>query len=469
MPQTHFDFVVIGGGQAGIPLAHEFAAAGKKTALIEQKHLGGSCINFGCTPTKDVFASAKLAYDARRASIFGLEIPRVEVRFGEVIAQARRLVAEQKGHLEKGFQNQPNLSLIGAHAMLDGKNEAGHFRLKAGKEIYTASQVVLDTGSSTLIPEVEGLDPSDVLTSENWLDQDELPKKLVILGSGYIGLEMGQFYRRMGSEVIVVSEGTHALPREDADISGALLTMLEDEGIQFRFKTDLTKVEGSRGKYHLTTTTGAIDCTHLFIATGREANSENLGLESVGISPLRFGFLKVDPRLATNVPGLWVAGDLRGGPLFTHTSWDDYRILKSQILGNRSRTTDRIIPYAVFTDPELGRVGLTERDARALSAKTGSQVEIAHFNFSDNLKAMELREARGFIKLVVDQRDGQLLGAAVLGPQGSELVHIYGTLMASHAPYSVIRDEIMIHPTLAEAIQSVTSAVPAVNKVLKSA
>jgi pyruvate/2-oxoglutarate dehydrogenase complex dihydrolipoamide dehydrogenase (E3) component len=187
---------------------------------------------------------------------------------------------------------------------------------------------------------------------------------------------------------------------------------------------------------------------------------------------VRAGFLKCDNRLSTNVPGLWVVGDLRGGPMFTHTSWDDYRILKSQILGDKTRTTDRIVPYAVFTDPELGRVGLTERDARALSGKTGSQVEIARFNFSDNSKARELREGRGFIKIIIDQRNDQILGAAVLGPQGSELVHIYGTLMASRAPYSVIRDEIMIHPTLAEAIQSATSNLgeaPAVNNLLESA
>lgn len=472
MSSTHFDFIVIGGGSGGIPIAQELATSGKKVALFERRHLGGSCINFGCTPTKSVISSAKLAYDARRAWEFGLRIPQVDVRFSDVINQARQLVLEERKFLATRFQNRPGLTLIKSQALLEGRDEKGCFKIRGGDLSYTADQVILNTGSKSMIPPIEGLDPFDVLTAENWLEVPELPQKVVFLGSGYIGLEMGQFYRRMGAEVTLISEGSQIVKREDADVASAIQGFLQTEGIQFRLNTHLVKVAGRRGRYRLTTTSGVIDATHLFVSAGRQGNSANLGLETLGITPVHNGFLECDERLSTRVKGLWLAGDIRGGPMFTHTAWDDFRILKSQLLGDGARTTRRLVPYAVFVDPELGRVGLTEREAKKLSTLTKkSELEpvVSYFKYADNLKSREMRESRGFIKLIVDPKTEQLLGASVLGWGGGELVQIYSTLMAAHAPYSVIRDEIMIHPTLGEAIQSAVSAIPSVAQDRKTA
>lgn len=457
---SKFDLIVIGAGQAGSPLARDFSNAGKSVALIEREHLGGSCLNYGCTPSKDVIAAAKLAYDARRAGEFGLRIPEVHVEFGEVIRQARQLVHTQVSELGEELRKLPKLRLVNGNARLDGKDEGGLFRVQVGEETLVSDQVVLNTGARSFIPKIEGLDPKDVLCSENWLELDELPKKIVFLGSGYIGLEMGQFYRRMGTEVTLIEGRSQIMAHEDEDVAAAIQKFMEDEGIGFKLRSHLKKVEGKRGRYRLTLDSGTIEATHLFVATGRKAAIEGLGLESVGLKPLPNSYLEVDSKLSTRVKGLWVAGDLRGGLQFTHTSWDDYRILKSQLLADGLRTTDRIVPYGVFIDPELGRVGLSETEARRLAPKSGKEPTVAKFPFSDNLKAWELRETKGFIKLVADPETEELLGAAVLGPQAAELVHLYSGLMYSHAPYSVIRDQIMLHPTLGEAVQSATELLP---------
>jgi pyruvate/2-oxoglutarate dehydrogenase complex dihydrolipoamide dehydrogenase (E3) component len=458
--QNHFDFIVIGGGSAGIPIAHALANSGKDVALIERKHLGGSCINFGCTPTKHGIASAKLAYDSRRSAEFGIEIPTVQVQFDEVVRQAQFIVQKEKKALEKGFQNQPHLTLIGGNARIDGKDPNGNFKIKVENQSLTSKQVILDTGTRSYIPEIEGLDPTNVLNSENWLDQTELPTKIAILGSGYIGLEMGQFYRRMGSKVTLLEPGPRILSREDSDVAHSIFDFLQEEGIQFILNSQLIKVEGGPGKYRLTLNSGVLDVTHLFVATGRKPNTDDLGLDSLGIEILPKGFIPCDSKLATSVKGLWVAGDIRGGPLFTHTAWDDFRILRSQLLEDGRRTTDRIVPYAIFIDPELGRVGMSEQEARTQSKKKEEEPTVAVFQFADSLRAMELRETRGFIKLIVDRNSEEILGAAVLGPMGAELIHLFSTLMSAKLPYSAIRDEIMTHPTLAEAIQSVTLGIP---------
>jgi pyruvate/2-oxoglutarate dehydrogenase complex dihydrolipoamide dehydrogenase (E3) component len=467
MNLSHFDFIVVGGGSAGMPIAHDLAAAGKEVALIERQHMGGSCINFGCTPTKDVLASAKLAFDIRRATQFGIRVSQMQIRFDEVIHQARQLVEDQKTSLLQSFQNIPHLTVKSGHARLEGlegkegKDEHGHFRVKVGDSILTSEQVILDTGSRSFIPQVEGMDSADVLSAENWLELSELPSKVAFLGSGYIGLEMGQFYRRMGSEVVLLEAGPQILSHEDLDIAEAIHGFLQAEGVQFRLGTHLKRVEGKRGRYRLTLSSGEVlEVSHLFVATGRKPNTDDLGLESVGLSTSLKGFVDCDSRLATQVKGLWVAGDIRGGPLFTHSAWDDYRVLKSQLLEDgRRTTTDRVVPYAVFIDPELGRVGMTEQEARMKARRGGVDPTVSYFNFSNNLKSKEIREAKGFIKLVVDSESEQILGAAVLGPLGGELIHIYSTLMSGRVPYSVIRDEIMTHPTLSEAVQSAVLAI----------
>ena len=319
----------------------------------------------------------------------------------------------------------------------------------------TAAQVVLDTGTRSLIPPIPGLDQLDFLDAENWLDRAELPGRLAMIGGGSIGLEMAQFYRRLGSDVVVI-EGTDQIGgHEDADVASALQQLLAAKAIEFRLNMQVTRVEPANGRISVRLQNEAVEATHLFVATGRRPNTDDLGLETVGVNRSKHGFVEVDSRLATNVKGVWAAGDIRGGPMFTHTAWDDYRILQSQLAGDGSRTTERIVPYAVFTDPELGRVGLTERAAR----EAGRKIKTARFDMRWNGKAVEINETAGLIKVVVDAETDRLLGAAVLANDGAELVHSYIDVMNAGAPYQVIRDAIHIHPTLAEAVQSAVSAL----------
>ncbi|HWY48691.1 MAG TPA: FAD-dependent oxidoreductase, partial [Bryobacteraceae bacterium] len=314
-----YDFLIIGGGQAGLPLARDLAKAGKKVALAERKYLGGSCVNFGCTPTKAAIASARIAHLARRATEFGLRIPQVEVDFPAVLRRAGAIaLAARTGH-DKSFENSENPKLLRGHARFLGPG----FELQVGSVRVSAKQVVLDTGTRTTIPKITGLEKVAYIHSGNWLDHTELPERLAMIGGSYIGLEMAQFYRRMGSQVTVWETSPRIAVHEDEEVSTAIQKFLEREGIEFHLNAHIQSID-------------QLGATHVFAATGRTPNTDDLGLETVGVETDQHGFVKIDRRLATNVPGIWAAGDIRGGPLFTHTSWDDYRILLSQISGDGS-------------------------------------------------------------------------------------------------------------------------------------
>lgn len=446
-----YDVAIIGAGQAGVPLAHELARAGKRTLLIERKHLGGSCVNFGCTPTKAAITSARVAHLARRAADFGLRIPSVEVDFAAVIDRARSIAEGHRAGLDRGFDGKENPLLLRAHARLEGR-EGDRFRIAAGETTITASQVVLDTGTRSTIPPIAGLDQIPFIHAGNWLDHRQLPQRLIVIGGGVIALEMAQFYRRMGSDVVVIEAMSHIAGSEDPDVAEALQAILEREGIEFHLETRIESV-ARRGSALCVDVGGQeIVGTDLFIATGRKPNTDDLGLDSVGVEANK-GIIKVDDRLATNVPGIWVAGDIRGGPMFTHTAWDDYRVLKSQIAGDRSRTTDRVVPYAIFTDPQIGRSGMNEAQAK----KSGKAFDVRRFEIRRNSNAEERGEMDGFIKVLVDRETQQILGATVFCTEAAELVHIYIDLMNGRAPIAQIREAVYIHPTLAEAIQSAVS------------
>ncbi len=452
-PGPPLDVVIIGAGQAGIPLAHALAKAGKSVAIVERKDLGGSCVNFGCTPTKAVIASARAAHLAQRGAVFGLRIPKVEIDFPAVLDRARSILMDSRASLRRGFEKSGNPRLVRGHARLEGREDQ-LFKVRIGREILRGRQVVLDTGTRSDLGSIAGLKSVPFLHASNWLDQDELPRHILFAGGGYIALEMGQFYRRMGCRVTIVDGGDQILKSEDRDIAERLQHLLESEGIQFRLNCRVTHVRERR--HDLAATVEKEDArevfsaSHLFISAGRRANTDDLGLETVDLKPDEQGVLAVDERLATLVPGIWAAGDIRGGPMFTHTAWDDHRILLSQLAGDGKRTTRRIVPYAVYTDPELGRVGATEEELR----KAGRDIRVGRFEMRGNGKARERSETRGCIKVVTDAKTEKLLGAAVLASDGSELVHVYVALMNADASASVLRDAIQIHPTLSEALQS---------------
>jgi pyruvate/2-oxoglutarate dehydrogenase complex dihydrolipoamide dehydrogenase (E3) component len=452
-PGPPLDVVIIGAGQAGIPLAHALAKAGKRVAIVERKDLGGSCVNFGCTPTKSVIASARAAHLARRAAVFGLRVPKVEIDFPAVLDRARSILMSSRASLRRGFEGKGNPRLVRGHARLEGR-EGPLFKVRVEKEILHARQVVLDTGTRSDLGSIVGLKNVPFLHASNWLDHDDLPRHVLFAGGGYIALEMGQFYRRMGCRVTIVDGGDQILKSEDRDVAETLQHLLESEGIQFRLNCRVTHVDNRRGNLAVTVEKGdareVFPASHLFVSAGRRANTDDLGLETVGLKADAQGILAVDERLSTGVPGIWAAGDIRGGPMFTHTSWDDHRILLARLAGDGKRTTRRIVPYAVYTDPELGRVGATEEEL----SKEGRDIRVGRFEMRGNGKARERSDARGFIKVVADAKTRKLLGASVLASDGSELVHVYVALMNADVSVDVLRDAIQIHPTLSEALQS---------------
>ncbi len=453
MENSSYDVLIIGGGQAGIPLAYKLAAEGKQVALAERKHLGGSCVNFGCTPTKAAIASAKVAHQARRGSEYGVEIPKVRVNFPAVIERAKGMSESGRSGIESGFADSDNPVLIRGHASFEGREEDG-FRLRVGDETVTAKEVVLNTGTRTLVPPIDGLDQIGYIDSGNWLEHTDLPEHVAIVGGGVIGLEMSQFYRRMGSRVtVIVGSAGRVAPQEDEEVSEAIQNILEEEGIEFRHNTRAEKVEKTGDGVKVTLggdNPSELEASHLFIATGRTPNTDDLGLDNIGLETTDKGIVEADEKLKTGVEGIWVGGDIRGGPQFTHTAYDDFRVILSQMVGDGSHTTDRVVPYAIFTDPELGRTGMTERDAR----DAGYEVEVMRFEMKKDGKATEIGETKGFIKVVSDATDGQILGAAMLSTGGADLVHVYIDLMNAGAPLNVLRDAVQIHPTLGEAVQS---------------
>lgn len=453
---TEFDVIIIGAGQASVPLAQALTKAGKQVTIAERsEHLGGSCVNFGCTPTKAVIASAKLAYQARKASEFGIKLGAVEVDYQAVIERAKAIRNESRESNAKSISEMNGVTRLHGHARLDGR-EGDAFRVRVSDIPVLANQVVLSTGTRSALPPIEGLEAVGVITAENWLELTELPKHLLIVGGSYIGLEMAQVYRRLGSEVTVIEAGETVAEREDPDVAEAMQALLEAEGILFRIGVRAKRVTQGDGTLVLILDDGSeVRGSHLMIASGRQPNTDELGLETVGVKTDDAGFIEVDKRLASSVQGIWVAGDIRGGPMFTHSAYDDFETLASQLLGEGSRTKKRLVPYAMFIDPQLGRVGLSEEQAK----EAGKNFRVATYDMKKNGRAREMGAREGFIKLIVDADSSEILGAAVLAAEGAEPVHVYIALMNAGAPYTVLGEAIHIHPTLSEAVKSVVKSL----------
>ena len=458
MGAIEVDTAIIGAGQTGVPLARALSGAGRPVALVERDRLGGSCVNWGCTPSKAMIASSRLAAQARRAAEWGIRIPEVGVDFAAVMDRARSMAAASRGSLDESLPGQPNLRLVRAHARLEGR-EGERFRLRAGGDVLLARQVVLDTGTRSARPPLDGLDalPADrVIDAETWIDRSVLPERVLFLGGGTIALEMAQAWRRFGAAVTIVETGPRLAAREDEEVSAELRAALEAEGVSVRCGAKVERAETTGDGVRLRLEGGdALDATHLFLATGRQANTDDLGLDTVGIAPGKHGILAVDERLRTGVPGLFAAGDIRGDGQFTHTAYDDFRVLESLMLGDGSRTTERVLPYAVFTEPELGRVGMTEAEAR----HAGHRVLVGRQPMSESGKAREIGRTRGFIKVVAEAGSRRILGAAALCDSGSEVVQLFIELMNAGATADTMLDGVHIHPTLGEAAKNAVVAL----------
>jgi pyruvate/2-oxoglutarate dehydrogenase complex dihydrolipoamide dehydrogenase (E3) component len=448
-----YDAILIGSGQAGGPLAGAFARAGRKTALLERIHIGGTCINEGCSPTKTMVASARVAYLARRAADYGVHTGAVSVDLAKVRQRKQAIVDSFRSGGEK------RLAAAGVDVIMGEARFRDANTVEAAGRQLTAPLIVLNTGTRSARPDLPGLDGVPFLDSTSIMELERLPEHLLVLGGGYIGLEFGQMFRRFGSRVTIVQRGDALLAREDADVAEEVAKILREDGIEVLLNASADRVAGGPGvRLEVQTPAGprTLEGSHLLVAVGRVPNSDRLDLAAAGVATDGRGFIKVDERLRTNVPGIYAVGDVKGGPAFTHISYDDYRILKKNLLeGGDATTAGRLVPYTVFIDPQLGRVGLSEREAR----DQGRAIKVAKMPMTWVARALEVDETRGFMKAVVDAGTGQVLGCAVLGIEGGEVMSILEMAMMGQVAYPRLRDGIFAHPTLAEALNNLFAAL----------
>ncbi|HEY4948771.1 MAG TPA: mercuric reductase [Candidatus Acidoferrales bacterium] len=454
-----FDAIAIGSGQAANPLSVALADLGWKVALIERAELGGSCINTGCTPTKTMVASAQVAHYARDAARWGVRASDVSVDMPAVVARKNQVVQKGRGGVQKRVDARPNVKLIRGHAKFTGPHQ-----VQVGTELFESEKIFIDTGTRPTIPKIPGIDTVPFLTNATVMELQAVPEHLLVLGGGYIGLEFGQMFRRFGSRVTIVHNGERIMPREDRDIASALQQALESEGVAFRVNAATKRVENRDGAIALTVESGGrsetLQGSHLLVATGRKPNTDDLGLEAAGVTADTRGYVKVNGRLETNVPGVWALGDVKGGPAFTHISYNDYQIVYANLIeGKNLSTENRYLPYALFTDPQLGRVGITETEARA----SGRKFKLGTFPMSSVSRAIERDETAGLMKIIVDAQSDRILGAAILGSEGGETVQILGAMIWAGAPYTILKGAVYIHPTMAEGFFGLMESVKPAN------
>jgi pyruvate/2-oxoglutarate dehydrogenase complex dihydrolipoamide dehydrogenase (E3) component len=462
--KERYDAVVIGAGQAGTPLSTTLARAGWKTALIEREHVGGTCINEGCTPTKTMVASARVAYLARRAADYGVHTGPVTVDMAKVRHRKRAIVESFRSGSRRRIENTEGLDLLMGEASFTGPRSV-EVRLNNGEtRLLSADTIFINTGARPRKPPLPGLDSVPALDSTSIMELDEVPEHLLVLGGGYVGLEFGQMFRRFGSQVTIVQRRGQLLTREDTDVAEEVANILREDGIVLLLDTHALRIEqdtDSRIQLTVRTPDGerTLSGSHLLVAAGRVPNTEQLNLAAAGVQTDERGFIQVNERLETSVPGVYALGDVKGGPAFTHISYDDFRIIRTNLLeGGDATTADRLVPYTVFIDPQLGRVGLTEQEARARgrnpSAGSGQRIRVAKLPMSYVVRTLEVGETRGFMKAVVDADTGQILGAAVLGIEGGEIMAVLQMAMVGRVPYTVLRDGVFAHPTLAESLNN---------------
>lgn len=454
-----FDAIVIGSGQGGNPLAYSLADHGWTVALIEKSHLGGTCVNTGCTPTKTMVASAQVAHYARNASRWGVEADNVRVDLPAVIARKNEVVLSFRSGHERRVEQRPNLHLYRGQARFIAPR-----KLRVGDDVLESERIFINVGTRPAAPPVHGLESSGYLTNESIMELQEVPEHLIVLGGGYIGLEFGQMFRRFGSRVTVIHNGDQILAREDSEISRELQKCIEADGVEFLLNANTTKVERQRDQIRVTVSMGGqtetISGTHILAATGRRPNTDDLGFDKAGITVDPRGYIKVNGRIETDVPGVWALGDVKGGPAFTHISYNDHQILYANIIDGKNLTIEnRYVPYSLFTDPQLGRVGMTEKEARS----TGRKLKIGSFPMANVSRAIERSETAGLMKIVIDAATDRILGAAILGIEGGETVQILGTMILADAPYTILKGAVYIHPTLAEGFFGLMDSVKPVD------
>ena len=435
-------------------MATAFARSGKRIAIIEHAFVGGSCINYGCTPTKTMVASARVAYLARRAADFGVNVGEVSVDLAAIRARKQKIVERFRDGSQEALQKADGVDLLLGHATFEGPHA-----LKVTNDAWTrhleADLIVINTGGRPASPQLPGLRGPRVLDSTAILELDELPEHLLVIGGGYIGVEFAQMFRRFGSRVTILQRSGRLLGQEDDDVAAAVAEILREDDIELRFDAVATAATATPAGITVTVRQGdretSIEASHVLIATGRPPATEGLGLDLAGITTDAKGFVTVNEHLETNVPGVYAIGDVKGGPAFTHISYDDFRILWRRLVkGEDATTTGRQVPYTVFIDPQLGRIGLTERAAR----EAGYEIKVAKMPMEYVARAIEMDERRGFMKAVVDAKTERILGAAVLGVEGGELMSMLQIAMLGDLSFHVLASATFAHPTLAESLNN---------------
>ncbi len=451
--KKNFDAIVIGSGQSGPFLAVRIAAAGQRVALIERHRFGGTCVNTGCIPTKTLVASAYNAHMVRRAADFGVQVSgtaRVDMK--RVKARKDEITEKSRNGLESWLKNTPNCTVYRGHARFESPKE-----ITVGEELLSAPQIFINVGGRAAIASMPGAASTPYLTNSTLLDLDVLPRHLVIVGGGYVGLEFGQIFRRFGSDVTIIERASRLIAHEDEDVSAEVRAILEREGIRVRLNAtciELTKLGDGEVGVRLDCTGGMpeVSGSHLLLAMGRTPNTDDLGLEKSGVGRDDHGYILVDNQLRTNVPGIWALGDCNGRGGFTHTSYNDFEIVAANLLDHEPRSvTDRITAYNLYIDPPLGRVGMTERDARG----SGRRVLKASRPMTRVGRAVEKGESQGFMKVLVDADSNEILGATILGTGGDEAIHCVLDMMYARAPYTVMQRAMHIHPTVSELIPTI--------------
>ena len=455
-----FDAIVIGSGQGGTPLSMALAGAGMRTALVERKHIGGTCINEGCTPTKTMVASGRVAYLTRRAPDYGVHTGPVSVDMAKVRKRKRDIVDSFRNGSQSRIEKTANLELIFGDASFSGSKTVSVRLPDGGYRTLSARYIFINAGTRASRPKLDGLDDVPFLDNASIMELDAVPDHLLILGGGYIGLEFGQLFRRLGSRVTIVQSARQLLMGEDPDIAEEVAHILQQDGVDVRLNSKATHVEQSGTNIrlqalseHASTT---LDGSHLLVATGRAANSDTLNLAAAGVQTSDRGFIQVNDRLETTAEGVYALGDIKGGPAFTHISYDDFRIIRSNLIEKKTASTkNRQVPYTLFIDPQLGRVGLTESEAR----KQGRSIRVAKLPMTHVARALEVDETRGFMKAVVDAESNQIIGAAILGLEGGEVMAALEIAMMGKLPYTALRDGTFAHPTLVESLNNLFMAM----------
>lgn len=456
----HYDAIIIGAGQAGVPLSKKLANAGKKTAIIEKRWVGGTCVNDGCTPTKTWVASAKAVYNAMHSVDIGVEIESFKVNMKRVKERKDDIVLRSRNGGQKAIEETPNLDLIFGEAAFTGEKTISVKLNSGGTAELSADLIFINAGAKTFIPEIDGLGDIDYLTSTTILDLDYVPEHLLVIGANYIGMEFGQMFRRFGSKVTLLERTSRILGKEDEDVATCMLDILNLEDIKIYTHAETKSVRkngnGVSATVNINGREQTITCSHVLVAAGRIPQSKALDLDKAGVEVDEKGYIKVNDKLETNVKGIYALGDIKGGPAFTHISYNDYTIVYRNIIeGQNLSTHGRPVPYCMFTDPQLGRVGITEQDAR----KQGLDIKVAKLPMEHVARAIETGDTRGFMKAVVDPKTKKILGAAVLGPEGGEIMTVLQMAMEGGITYDRIRWCVFAHPLYSESLNNLFMAI----------